>query len=145
MEKIKELYNILESIHNTLSFSLTPTWSIKLLQKEYSQALFQNLEKAKNIVTELGKIENYNAAYQKKENNSEGKEMVSHPDHYQGGKIECIEAMLDVFGKEKVSAFCELNAFKYIWRSDSKGTDVQDKRKAIWYLDKYNELNKKEQ
>lgn len=86
---------------------------------------------------ELEKIMNYsNAAIEK--------EMVSHPSHYQGNKIECIDAMLDVFGKEKVSAFCELNAFKYIWRSDSKGTDLQDKRKAIWYLDKYNELNKEQ-
>ena len=68
------------------------------------------------------------------------KEMVSHPSHYQGTKYECIDIMLDVFGKEKTLAFCELNAFKYLWRSDSKGTDTQDKKKAIWYLDKYNEL-----
>ena len=67
-------------------------------------------------------------------------EMVNHPSHYQGAKHECIDIMLDVFGKEKTLAFCELNAFKYLWRSDSKGTDTQDKKKAIWYLDKYNEL-----
>ncbi len=68
-------------------------------------------------------------------------EMVNHPNHYKGNKYECIDIMLDVFGKEKVSAFCELNAFKYQWRSHQKGTDLQDKRKAIWYLNKYNELN----
>lgn len=67
-------------------------------------------------------------------------EMVNHPSHYQGKKYECIDIMLDVFGREKTLAFCELNAFKYLWRSDSKGTDTQDKKKAIWYLDKYNEL-----
>lgn len=72
------------------------------------------------------------------------KDMVNHPSHYQGTKLECIEAMLDVFGKEKVSAFCELNAFKYQWRSNAKGTNLQDKKKAIWYLDKYIELNKGE-
>ena len=75
---------------------------------------------------------------------SNKKEMVSHPSHYQGNKQECIDVMLDVFGKEKVSAFCELNAFKYQWRSHLKGTDIQDKKKAIWYLDKYNELNGEE-
>ena len=70
------------------------------------------------------------------------KEMVNHPNHYQGNKLECIDVMVDVFGIDKVKAFCELNAFKYQWRSNSKGTDVQDKAKAIWYLSKYNKLSK---
>lgn len=70
------------------------------------------------------------------------KEMVNHPSHYQGNKLECIEVMVDIFGKEKVAAFCELNAFKYQWRSHSKGTDIQDKEKAMWYLNKYIELTK---
>ncbi|WP_308392840.1 DUF3310 domain-containing protein [Prevotella sp.] len=69
------------------------------------------------------------------------KDNVNHPSHYQGSKYECIDVMLDVFGKEKVSAFCELNAFKYQWRANSKGTDIQDKLKAIWYNQKYIELN----
>lgn len=69
------------------------------------------------------------------------KDNVNHPSHYQGTKHECIDIMLDVFGKEKVSAFCELNAFKYQWRANSKGTDIQDKQKAIWYNQKYIELN----
>ena len=86
----------------------------------------------------------------KLENNSEGmesafsEEMVNSPKHYKNGKYEAIDVMLDIFGKKKVSAFCELNAFKYQWRSHLKGTDIQDKKKAIWYLSKYNELNKKE-
>ena len=68
------------------------------------------------------------------------KEMVNHPSHYKNNKYECIDVMLDVFGKEKVAAFCELNAFKYQWRANFKGTDIQDKKKAIWYLNKYIEL-----
>lgn len=71
-------------------------------------------------------------------------EQVNHPTHYQGSKYECIDIMFDVFGKEKTAAFCELNAFKYLWRSDSKGTDLQDKQKAIWYLNKYNELKQQD-
>lgn len=103
-----------------------------------ADAMITEIENVMSEVRELEKMLNYtNASAPAKE---EYKDMVSHPSHYQGNKIECIDAMLDVFGKEKVSAFCELNAFKYIWRSDSKGTDVQDKRKAIWYLDKYNDL-----
>ena len=68
------------------------------------------------------------------------KEMVNHPSHYKNNKYECIDVMFDIFGKEKVLAFCELNAFKYQWRANFKGTDIQDKKKAIWYLNKYIEL-----
>ena len=68
------------------------------------------------------------------------KEMVNHPSHYKNNKYEAIDVMLDVFGKDKTLAFCELNAFKYLWRANNKGTDIQDKKKAIWYLNKYIEL-----
>ena len=67
-------------------------------------------------------------------------DMVNHPSHYKNNKYECIDVMLDIFGKEKVLAFCELNAFKYQWRANFKGTDIQDKKKAEWYLNKYIEL-----
>lgn len=68
------------------------------------------------------------------------KEMVNHPSHYKNNKYETIDIMLDVFGKDKTADFCELNAFKYLWRANNKGTDIQDKKKAIWYLNKYIEL-----
>ena len=68
------------------------------------------------------------------------KEMVNHPSHYKNNKYECIDVMLDIFGKDKTAAFCELNAFKYLWRANNKGTDIQDKKKAEWYLNKYIEL-----
>ena len=68
------------------------------------------------------------------------KEMVNHPSHYKNNKYEAIDVMLDIFGKDKTLAFCELNAFKYLWRANNKGTDIQDKKKAIWYLNKYIEL-----
>ena len=65
-------------------------------------------------------------------------EKVNHPDHYHGQKYECIEVMRDVFGEEAVKNFCQLNAFKYLWRSDKKN-GKEDIQKAIWYL---NELIK---
>lgn len=68
------------------------------------------------------------------------KEMVNHPSHYKNNKYECIDVMLDIFGKDKTAAFCELNAFKYLWRANNKGTDIQDKKKAEWYVNKYIEL-----
>ena len=64
---------------------------------------------------------------------------VSHPAHYCTGKFECIEVMTEVFGIEAVQAFCRLNAFKYLYRTDRKN-GVEDIRKANWYLNKYLEL-----
>ena len=67
------------------------------------------------------------------------KEEINHPDRYAGGKFECIDVMLDVFGADAVKHFCILNAFKYIWRAEKKN-GVEDIKKAIWYLNKYIEL-----
>lgn len=66
-------------------------------------------------------------------------EKVNHPQHYNHGKYECIDVMVENFGKEAVKHFCLLNAFKYVWRSDYKN-GTQDIKKAMWYLDKYLEL-----
>lgn len=72
-------------------------------------------------------------------------DQVNHPSHYGSFnpslQIECIDAMRAAFGDEAVAAFCKLNAFKYIWRESSKQGNVSIK-KAIWYLNKYLELNK---
>jgi len=67
-------------------------------------------------------------------------EAVNHPAHYnKPGRKECIVEMLEIFGIEKVLAFCELNAYKYIYRSDLKGGQ-EDQDKALWYVQKQNEL-----
>lgn len=66
-------------------------------------------------------------------------EMVNHPAHYNDGRIECIDAMIDAFGNNEVMSFCKINAFKYIWRAEHKG-GVKDIEKAAWYLNKYIEL-----
>ena len=63
---------------------------------------------------------------------------VNHPSHYNQGSIEAIDAMVAAFGEEAVIAFCKINAFKYIWRAGCKegSPDVEDMRKAQWYIDK---------
>lgn len=59
---------------------------------------------------------------------------VDHPDHYNAGKIECIDAIKSaVTGLEPFSAFCAGNAIKYIWRHKHKG-GPEDIKKAIFYL-----------
>lgn len=64
---------------------------------------------------------------------------VNHPSHYETGKFECIDVMIEVFGKEKVMAFCQCNAFKYLYRMDRKN-GTEDMKKAQWYINKYEEL-----
>ena len=70
------------------------------------------------------------------------KNNVDHPVHYKGDKFECIDVMEEVYGKEAVQHFCILNAFKYIYRQNKKNGS-EDVRKAIWYLNKYLELEGK--
>lgn len=64
---------------------------------------------------------------------------VNHPSHYETGKFECIDIMLETQGEEAVKAFCVCNAFKYLHRQRRKG-GVADIKKAKWCLDKYLEL-----
>ena len=71
---------------------------------------------------------------------SQNLEMIDHPEHYNSGAIECIDAMESAFTQDEVKAFCKLNAFKYIWRSNNKGNCTEDLRKALWYINKYIEI-----
>ena len=59
---------------------------------------------------------------------------VNSPPHYNAGGIECIDSMVSAFGMENVKHYCLANAFKYIWRCLHKGKEVEDIKKAIFYL-----------
>ena len=63
------------------------------------------------------------------------REMVNHPDHYQGNKMEVIDIIEDYN-----LGFSLGNAIKYILRADKKGNKKQDLEKAIWYINR--ELSK---
>ena len=57
--------------------------------------------------------------------------MVDHPDHYNQGRIEVIDAIED----------WDLNFFfffvvKYVARHRHKGEPLEDLKKAKWYLDR---------
>lgn len=58
-------------------------------------------------------------------------DMVNHPPHYTAhpSGVEVIEIT------EHMN-FCLGNAVKYIMRCDLKGDDLEDLRKARWYLDR---------
>jgi hypothetical protein len=65
---------------------------------------------------------------------------VSHPAHYTTGKIECIEYIED-----KGLGFHLGNAVKYITRAGKKSPDkkIEDLRKAMWYIDRYIQIEEK--
>ena len=56
---------------------------------------------------------------------------VNHPKHYteHPSGIECIEIT------EHMN-FCVGNAIKYLWRAGLKGEQIEDLRKARWYIDR---------
>lgn len=69
---------------------------------------------------------------------------VNHPSHYETGRFECFDVMVEALGVEETKGFCLCNAFKYIYRCKIKHeTPVEDIKKAIWYLNKYIELEGK--
>jgi len=55
---------------------------------------------------------------------------VNHPPHYNAGKIEVIDAIVD-WGLD----FIEGNVVKYVTRAKHKGDELGDLKKARWYLD----------
>jgi len=69
-------------------------------------------------------------------------EQVNHPLHYNNYRMETIDMMVKIFGREKVADWCEMTAFKYRMRMGLKqGNPVeQDLKKEMWYLNKANEL-----
>ena len=69
---------------------------------------------------------------------------VNYPSHYETGKFECIEVMQEVFGTEAVQNFCVCNAFKYLYRHRRKN-GKEDIEKAQWYINKYLELEEKDE
>lgn len=59
----------------------------------------------------------------------ENSEKVNHPSHYNTGKIEVIDAIEDW-----KLGFNAGNAVKYIARAPHKGKNVEDLKKAAWYI-----------
>lgn len=70
-------------------------------------------------------------------------DMVSHPPHYETGKFECIDVMIETQGVQATKDFCVCNAMKYIYRHKRKN-GMEDIKKAIWYLKKYVELEEQD-
>lgn len=57
------------------------------------------------------------------------------PEHYRFGSIEAIDYIKSTLGDNGCYDFCMGNAIKYISRAKHKGKQVEDLKKAIWYID----------
>lgn len=58
-------------------------------------------------------------------------DLVNHPSHYNVGSIEVIDAIEDWR-----LGFHAGNVVKYVARAGHKGNEVEDLKKARWYLDR---------
>jgi len=58
-------------------------------------------------------------------------DLVNHPPHYtqHSSGVECIQ-VTEHFN------FCRGNAIKYIWRAGEKGSEIEDLKKAAWYINR---------
>lgn len=72
-----------------------------------------------------------------KKKNTQTSDPVNNPSHYTDGKIEVIDYICDKFDSK---SFCLGNAIKYISRAGKKNNEVEDLRKAIWYINHYIEV-----
>jgi hypothetical protein len=64
------------------------------------------------------------------------------PNHYKQSGKEVIDMMLDIWGKEKLIAHCEMTEFKYRMRAGLKPEQSveRDLEKAQWYANKAKQL-----
>jgi hypothetical protein len=65
---------------------------------------------------------------------------VTKPQHYNFGKYETIDVIVDTLGEYEAISYCHGNVLKYVIRAMHKGKPIQDCEKATWYLNKMIEL-----
>ena len=77
--------------------------------------------------------EDIRGVFNLKEETAKKDDPVNHPKHYTDGRIEVIEYIED-----KNLGFCLGNAIKYISRAGKKekNKEIQDLRKAMWYIER---------
>jgi len=71
---------------------------------------------------------------------TKNEDVVNSPQHYNYGKIECIEAIEESMSSVAFKGYLKGNCLKYLWRYDYKGKQVEDLQKAGWYLNKLTKM-----
>ena len=70
-------------------------------------------------------------------------DVVNHPPHYNKGKYETIDVIVDTLGDYEAISYCQGNCIKYLIRMWHKGSALENAEKCLWYLNKMIELLKK--
>ena len=63
-------------------------------------------------------------------------DMVNNPSHYTSGGIETIDFLEAKMSCEEVIGYLKGNVLKYLSRAGKKNDDVEDYKKAQWYLNR---------
>jgi hypothetical protein len=71
-------------------------------------------------------------------------DLVNRPAHYNSGNIECITAIEESMSSHAFKGYLKGNCLKYLWRYDYKGKQVEDLKKAAWYLNRLTVMVTKE-
>ena len=66
------------------------------------------------------------------ENQENAPDLVNHPTHYTFGRFEVIDVLMDWFPRNPLL----WQVGKYIARAEHKGKELEDLRKARFYLDR---------
>lgn len=70
-------------------------------------------------------------------------DLINHPSHYNTGKVEVIDYIIDKLTKEQFEGYIIGNVLKYVSRYRHKG-GFEDLKKANWYLTKLIETEERE-
>lgn len=149
MDKLKQIEETIQNILNSM-VAHKDVNGIGMFSSLEMDMLQEKVESIQKDIKELQKIQNYTNASASPSKGESKKvtlngEAVNHPLHYQGltvngTNVECIDAMESLKGWFKTTIFCELNAFKYNWRTGNKDTIHQELGKIGWYGNKAQEL-----
>ena len=84
------------------------------------------------------RIQRYRKCWDREVEEREENEMkddnVNHPSHYTQGGIECYKAIEASMTPEAYKGYLKGNVLKYVWRYEKKGSEIENLRKAEWYL-----------
>ena len=75
-----------------------------------------------------------------KREEEEDEDEVNEPQHYNYGKFETIDVIIDTLGKFEAISYCHGNVLKYTMRMWHKDSPITDCKKARWYLNKMIQL-----
>ena len=63
---------------------------------------------------------------------------ITKPKHYTQGKVECLDAIESMIGRESFIDYLRAQIMKYTWRLKDKGNPVEDAGKLHFYSNKLN-------